>query len=97
MPAAHAKYRLPRLSDDINHARQSFRLIAVPGMTLPAQNYVRRAQTAHAFERHAVERFREDLEARNQTPQHGAQLARARTLTIDRVVYEVNEQGYFKQ
>ena len=66
-------------------------------MTLPAENDVRRTQAAHAFERHVVEWFRENFDAGNQTAQHRPQLSRARALTIDRVVYQVNEQGYFKQ
>ena len=65
-------------------------------MTLPAQNYVRRAQAADSFERYAVKRFGEDLQAGNQPAQHRAKLARAGALTIDSVVDQVNEQGYFK-
>ena len=66
-------------------------------MTLPAQDYVRRPETANSLERHAVKRFSEDLKAGNQAAQHRANLARAGALTIDCVVDQVNEQGYFKQ
>jgi hypothetical protein len=66
-------------------------------MTLAAQNDVRRTQTANAFERNILEWFDEDLEAGNQTTKHRANLAWASALTIDGVVDEVNEQGYFKQ
>ena len=65
-------------------------------MALAAQNDVRRAQTSNSLERYAVKRFREDLQAGNQAAKHRAKLARARALTIDCVVDEVNEQGYFK-
>jgi len=66
-------------------------------MTLTTQDDVRRAQTANPFERDILEWFDEDLEAGNQTAKHRANLAWACTLTIDCVVDEVNEQGYFKQ
>ena len=62
-------------------------------MTLTAKNYVRRSQAANPFERHVVKRFREDLEAGDQTTEHGANLARAGALSIDCVVDQVNEQG----
>lgn len=66
-------------------------------MALSTQNDVRRPQAADSFERHVVKRFREDFEAGNQTTQHRPQLARAVTLTVDCVVYQVNEQGYLRQ
>ena len=65
-------------------------------MTLTTENDVRWTQTANAFERNVLEWFDEDFEARNQTAQHRANLAWAGALTIDSVVDQVNEQGYFK-
>ena len=62
-------------------------------MTLPTKNDVRRAQAANTLQRDAVKRFSEDLETGNQTAQHRANLAWAGALTIDSVVYEVNEQS----
>ena len=95
--AADPEYRLARLFDYVEDTSQRFGRVVIPRMALSAQNDVRWTQAADAFERHAVKRFSEDFEAGNQTPQHRAQFARARTLTVDCVVYEVNEQGYFKQ
>ena len=66
-------------------------------MTLTTENYVRWTKTANALERYVLEWFDEDLEAGNQTPKHRANLPRARALTINCVVDEVNEQCYFKQ
>ena len=40
--------------------------------------------------------FGEDLKAGNQAAKHRAKLARAGALTIDCVIDQVNEQGYFK-
>ena len=65
-------------------------------MTLPAENDVRGPQASNSLERYAVKRFREDLQAGNQAAKHGAKLAWAGALTIDCVVDQVNEQGYFK-
>ena len=65
-------------------------------MTLTTQNDVRRPQTADAFQRDSVKRFREDLEPGNQTAKHRANLAWACALTIHSVVDQVNEH-YFKQ
>ena len=61
-------------------------------MTLPAENDVRRTQAANSFERYAVKRFCEDLEAGNQTTKHRANLTRARALTINCIVDQVNQQ-----
>ena len=66
-------------------------------MTLTAQDDVRWTQTANALKRYILEWFDEDLETGNQTAKHRANLAWACALTIDCVVDEVNEQGYFKQ
>ena len=66
-------------------------------MTLTTQDDVRWTQTANAFERNVLEWFDEDFEAGNQTAKHRANLAWAYALTIDCVVDQVNEQGYFKQ
>ena len=66
-------------------------------MTLPTQNNVRRSETPNTFERDMVKRFGEDLEARNQSAKHRANLAGTCALTIDGVVDQINEQGYFKQ
>ena len=66
-------------------------------MTLAAQDDVRWTQAANAFERNVLEWFDEDFEAGNQTTKHRANLAWACALTIDCVVDQVNEQGYFKQ
>ena len=65
-------------------------------MTLPAENDVRRTQAANSLERDVMKRFSEDLETGNQTAQHRTNLAWAGALTIDSVVDQVNEQGYFK-
>ena len=65
-------------------------------MTLPTEDDVRWAQAANTFQRNTVKRFGEDLETGNQTAQHRANLAWAGALTIDSVVDQVNEQGYFK-
>jgi hypothetical protein len=43
-----------------------------------------------------MKRFCEDLQAGNQAAKHRAKLARAGALAIDCVVYQINEQGYFK-
>ena len=97
VPTTNTQNRLARLFDNVKHSRQRLRRVLVPRMTLPTENNVRRLQTAHAFERHAVKRFGEDLQAGNQTAEHRANLARAGALSIDRVVDEINEQSYFKQ
>src|SRR5687767_3487135 len=97
MAAADPEDRLARMFDHVEDTSQRFGRVITPWMTLSAQNDVRWTQAADAFERDAVKRFSEDFEAGNQTPQHRTQFARARTLTVDCVVYEVNEQGYFKQ
>ena len=65
-------------------------------MTLPAEDDVRRTQTANSLERYVLKWLNENLEAGNQTAKHRANLAWACALTIDRVVDEVNEH-YFKQ
>jgi len=82
--------------DDLENPCERLGRILVPRMTLTAQDYVRRAQTANSLERYALERFDEDLKAGNQAAEHRAKLARAGALTMDCVVDQVNEQGYFK-
>ena len=88
----HAEDGLACTFDDVENSGQRLRRILIPRMTLPTENDVRRAQTAHSLERHVLERLNEDLEAGNQTPKHRAKLAWACALTIDSVVDEVNEQ-----
>ena len=65
-------------------------------MTLAAQDYVRGTKTANTLERYVVEWFDEDLDPGYQTAKHRTNLAWAYALTIDCVVDQVNEQGYFK-
>ena len=66
-------------------------------MTLATQDDVRWTETANAFKGNVLEWFDEDLEAGDQTAKHRANFAWAYALTIDCVVDQVNEQGYFKQ
>src|SRR3954468_12339384 len=94
--ATYTEDRLARLFDDVEHSGQRPRRILIPRMTLPAQNDVRRTQTANSFERHVLKWLDEDLEPGNQTAKHRANLAGAYALAIDGVVDEVNEH-YFKQ
>jgi len=97
MTPTDSENRLACVFDHVEYSSQRFRRVIVPGVALSAQNDVGGTKTTDPFERNAVKWFGEDFEAGNQSTQHRAQLARARTLTIDRVVYQVNEQSYFKQ
>ena len=94
---SHAEHWLARTFDHVEHTCERFRRVVLPRMTLATENDVRRPQAANSFKRHVVKWFGEDLEAGNQTSKHRANLARARALSIDCVVDQVNEQGYFKQ
>src|SRR6185369_6135892 len=96
MTSAHTKDRLARLFDYIENSSQQSGRILFPGMTLPAENDVRRTETTNSLERHVLKWLNEDLESGNQTAKHRANLAWADALTIDSVVDEVNEH-YFKQ
>ena len=59
-------------------------------MTLPAQNDVRRAQASNSLQRDGMKWLDEDFKPGNQTTQDSANFARARSLTVDGVVYEIN-------
>src|SRR4051794_38237539 len=96
MTSANAEDWLTRLFDDREDAGQRLRRVHLPWMTLTAENYVRWTKTANAFERYVLEWFDEDLEAGNQTPKHRANLPRARALTINCVVDQVNEHSHKK-
>src|SRR5215203_247037 len=61
-------------------------------MTLSTKNDVRRSQAANSLERYVVKWFGKDLNSGNQTAKHGTKLTRAGALSIDCVVYQVNEQ-----
>ena len=97
MTATHTEDRLACVFDYFKHSRQRLRRVFVPGVTLTAEDYVRRAQAADPLQRYAVKRLSKDLKTGNQTTQHRANLAWAGALSIDCVVDQVNEQGYFKQ
>ena len=59
-------------------------------MTLTTQDDVRRAEASNSFQGYVVEWLDEDFEPGNQTAQNSADFARARSLTIDGVVYEID-------
>jgi hypothetical protein len=96
VPTADAQNRLARPLDHVKHSRQRLRRVLVPRMALSTQNDVRRLETADSLQRDAVKRFGEDLQTRNQTSEHRANLSRAGALAVNRVVDEVNEQSYFR-
>ena len=97
MTTTNTEDRLARLLDHGKNSGERLRRILIPRMTLPTENDVRGPQAANSLERHVLKGFDEDLEAGNQTAKHRANLAWACALTIDCVVDQVNEQGYFKQ
>ena len=92
MPTTQTKNRLARLLDHGIHAGQRFRGIHLPGMTLSAENYVRRTKTANSLERNLMEWLDKNFEFRDQTTKHRANLARACALTINCVVDQIDEQ-----
>ena len=59
-------------------------------MTLATEDDVRRSQTPNAFQRNVVEWLDQDFETGNEAAQNGPDFARARSLAIDGVVYEIN-------
>ena len=59
-------------------------------MTLPTENNVRRPQAAHSFEGDLVKGLDEDFESGNEAAENRPNFARARSLAIDGVVYEIN-------
>src|ERR1043166_2908650 len=90
MTTTDSEYWLTRLLDHRKHAGQRLRRVHLPRMTLPAENDVRRFQTAHSFKRYMVKRFDEDFEPGNEPAEHRPNFARACSLAVDGVVYEVN-------
>ena len=59
-------------------------------MTLATEDDVRRFQTPNAFQRNVVERLDQDFETGNEPAENGPDFARARSLAIDSVVYEID-------
>ena len=59
-------------------------------MTLTAENDVGWFQASNTFERDVVKWLDEDLDAGNESAENGPNFARARSLAVDRVVYEIN-------
>ena len=59
-------------------------------MALAAEDNVRRRQLFNTLKRNVAERLHQNLELRSNTFQGLPQFARAGTLAIDGVVYEVN-------
>ena len=59
-------------------------------MTLSAENYVRRTKTANSLERNLIEWLDKNFEFRDQTTKHRAHFSRACSLTIYRVVDEID-------
>src|SRR6185369_11065291 len=86
MTATDTKDRLARLFDHFENSGQRSGRILIPRMTLPAENDVRRTETANSLERHVLKWLNEDLEPGNQTAKHRANLAWADALTINSVV-----------
>ena len=73
-----------------NDAGQRLGRVHLPRMTLTTQDDVRRLQTANSFERDVMEWLDEDFEPRNQSAENSPNFARARSLTIDGVVDEID-------
>ena len=90
MTTADAEYRLTRLLDHRKHTRQRLGRVHLPRMTLATQNNVRWTKAANALERNVVKRFDEDLESGNQSAENSPDFARACSLAVDRVVYEID-------
>ena len=90
MTTANAEDRLTRLLDHSKHTRQRLRRVHLPRMTLSAQNDVRGTKAANSFERNVVKWLDEDFESGNQSAENSPNFARARSLTVDRVVDEIN-------
>ena len=59
-------------------------------MTLTAENDVGWFQASNTFERDVVKWLDEDLDAWNESAENGPNFARARSLAVDRVVYEID-------
>ena len=59
-------------------------------MTLAAQDDVRWTEAANSFQRNVVERLNEDFESGNESAENSPNFARARSLAVDGVVYEIN-------
>lgn len=59
-------------------------------MTLTAENDVGWFQTSYSFERDVVEWLDEDFDPGNESAKHRPNFARARSLAVDRIVYEID-------
>jgi hypothetical protein len=93
MAAAHAEYWLLGFLYYFKDARQRFWRIVSPRMTLATQNNVGSAERHDTLERHRVKGLSQYLEIFAHTTQHLSQFARARALTVERVVDEIYKRG----
>jgi hypothetical protein len=59
-------------------------------MTLAAEDDVGWFETTHTFERDVVKWLDEDFDPGNESAKNSANFARARSLAVDRVVYEID-------
>ena len=59
-------------------------------MTLTAENDVGWFQASNTFERDVVKWLDEDFDPGNEPAKNSANFARARSLAVDRVVYEID-------
>lgn len=90
MTTTDAEDWLARLFDNSENARQRLRCVPLPRMTLAAEDDVGWTQTSNAFERNVMEWLDQDFETGNQSAKNSPDFTRARSLAIDRVVYEIN-------
>lgn len=90
MTTADAQNRLTRLLDNCEDARQRFGRVRLPWMTLTAQDDVRRFEASNSFQRHVVEWLDEDFDPWNESAKNSPNFARACSLAVDGVVYEID-------
>src|SRR5258705_9349403 len=90
--STNAEHRLRCFLDHFNNASQRFRSVSVPGMTLATQNDVRRTKRLYAFQRDGVIRLGEYFHPFMHATEYGSAFARARALTLKRIIDEVDQR-----
>src|SRR5687768_1306738 len=91
--STNPEYRLPGIPDDFKNTSQRFRCVLIPWVALATKNNVRRLQRRDPLHRRRVKRLGQYLAISPDPPEGGPYFSRARALSINGVVDEVNEHA----